>query len=130
VISPGEVVMVVVPERDPLTVEVKLSPQDIGQVRVGQPASLRFSAFNQRTTPELDGAVAFVSADVTQDPKTGGSFYTGRISVPDSEFGRLGEVKLVAGMPVEAFVKTSERSMISYLTKPMADQIARAFREK
>ena len=115
--------------QDPLTVEVKLSPQDIDQVRVGQMASLRFSSFNQRTTPELDGRVSFVSADITQDQKTGNSFYTGRISVSDSELMRLGEVKLIAGMPVEAFVKTSERNMISYLTKPMADQIARAFRE-
>lgn len=69
-------------------------------------------------------------ADVTQDQQTGSSFYAGRISVPDAELARLGEAKLITGMPIEAFVKTSERSMISYLTKPLADQIARAFREK
>ena len=75
-------------------------------------ASLWFSSFNQRTTPELDGRVSFVSADITQDQKTGNSFYTGRISGSDSELMRLGEVKLIAGMPVEAFVKATSRHTI------------------
>jgi HlyD family secretion protein len=77
-----------------------------------------------------DGAVSMISADVTQDQKTSAYFYTARVSVSEGELEKLGKLKLVAGMPVEAFVKTGDRSMISYLTRPMADQIARAFREK
>jgi HlyD family secretion protein len=130
VINAGEPIMMVVPESDALTVELKIEPKDIDQVHVGQPTALRFSAFNQRTTPEVDGAVSMLSADVTQDQKTNAYFYTARVSVSEDELAKLGPLKLVAGMPVEAFLKTGDRSMISYLTRPMADQIARAFREK
>jgi HlyD family secretion protein len=91
---------------------------------------LKFSAFNQRTTPEVDGTVSMVSADVTQDQKTNATFYTARVAVSEDELAKLGPLKLVAGMPVEAFVKTGDRSMMSYLVRPMSDQIARAFREK
>jgi HlyD family secretion protein len=91
---------------------------------------LRLSAFNQRTTPELNGQVSRVSPDVTTDQRTGQSYYTIRISMPASEVARLGDVKLIPGMPAEAFVQTGERTMISYLAKPLSDQLMRAFREK
>jgi HlyD family secretion protein len=130
VINAGEPIMMVVPETDVLTVELKIEPKDIDQVHIGQPAALKFSAFNQRTTPEVDGAVSMVSADVTQDQKTNASFYTARVSVSEDELAKLGPLKLLAGMPVEAFVKTGDRSIVSYLVRPMSDQIARAFREK
>ena len=130
VIMPGEPIMLVVPETDLLTVEAKIPPQDIDQVYLGQPASLRFSAFNQRTTPQLSGSVSTIAADVTQDQKTGASYYTIRISVADEEITRLEGRKLIPGMPVEAFIQTNERRVISYLIRPLRDQIARAFREK
>ena len=81
VITPGEPIMLIVPEADELTVEAKVAPQDIDQVRIGQEAVLRFSAFNQRTTPEINGEVSRVSADVTQDQQTGASYYTVRIAL-------------------------------------------------
>jgi HlyD family secretion protein len=130
VISPGEQIMLVVPQADALAVEAKIQPQEIDQVHLGQTAALRFSAFNQRTTPELNGTVSRISADISQDQKTGASFYTLRIMVPESELARLEGLKLVAGMPVEAFVQTNQRTVISYLVRPLHDQIARAFREK
>jgi len=131
VITPnGEPIMLIVPKADALTVEARIQPQDIDQVRLGQKAVLRFSAFNQRTTPELTGEVSRVSADVSQDPKTGASFYTIRIAVPEAELVRLNGLKLVPGMPVESFIQTGERTVISYLTKPLQDQIMKAWREK
>lgn len=130
VITAGEPIMYIVPESEALTVEVKMQPQDIDQVRFGQKALLRFSAFNQRTTPELNGTVTRISADVTQDQKSGASFYTVRIAVPEDEIARLEGNKLIAGMPVEAFIQTGERNVISYLVKPFSDQVMRAFREK
>ncbi len=130
VINPGEALMLVVPRADLLTVEAKIAPQDIDQVRIGHKAVLRFSAFNQRTTPELNGEVSRVSADITQDQKTGASFYTLRIAVADSELRRLNGLKLVPGMPVESFIQTGERTVISYLTKPLHDQFMKAWREK
>src|SRR5262245_65779382 len=102
--------MLIVPEADALSVEAKVSPQDIDQLRLGQSAGLRFSAFNQRTTPEISGTVSRVSADVSTDQRSGQSFYTVRIALPAEETARLGNnVKLVPGMPVEAFVKTYDR---------------------
>ena len=131
VITPnGEPIMLIVPEADLLTVEAKIAPQDIDQVRVGQKAVLRFSAFNMRTTPELNGSVSRVSADVSQDQKTGVTFYTIRIAVPEAELARLRGLKLVPGMPVDSFIQTGERTVISYLTKPLMDQIAKAWRER
>jgi HlyD family secretion protein len=122
--------MLIVPEDDKLVVEAKVQPQDIDQLHLGQTAVLRFSAFSQRTTPELNGSVTMVSADVSVDEKTQKSWYTIRVGVPAEELSRLGNVKLVPGMPVETFVQTSSRTVMSYLIKPMHDQITKAFREK
>jgi membrane fusion protein, type I secretion system len=130
VVSPAEPVMLIVPETDLLTVEAKVSPQDIDQIHVGQSASLRFTAFNQRTTPEIQGTVSRISADVTSDQRTGQTFYTARVSIIAEELARLGNVKLLPGMPAEIFARTYDRSVLSYFIKPLSDQIVRAFRER
>ena len=130
VVQPGETLMLLVPHSDALTVEARIPPQEIDRVRLGQPAGLRFSAFNQRTTPELSGQVSRISADISEDPKTGQSFYTVRVAVPESEIARLGDVTLIPGMPVEAFIRTDERTVLSFFLKPLDDQISRAFRER
>ena len=129
VIPAGEPIMFIVPNSDRLTVEAKVNPQDIDKVQVGQSATMRFTAFNFRTTPEILGNVTQVSADITTDQHTNQSFYTIRISLPPEQVARLGTVRLVPGMPVEAFVQTGERTVMSYLMKPLSDQINRAFRE-
>jgi membrane fusion protein, type I secretion system len=130
VISAGDAIMMIVPQADNLSVEAKVNPQDIDQLLIGQKTLLRLSAFNQRTTPELNGVVSRVSPDTTTDQRTGQSYYTIRVSMPPEEIARLGDVKLIPGMPVEAFVQTGDRTMLSYLAKPLHDQLMRAFREK
>jgi HlyD family secretion protein len=130
VITAGDPIMLIVPEADNLSVEVKVNPQDIDQLQLKQKAILRFSAFNARTTPEIEGVVTRISADTSTDQRTGQNYYTVRISMPPEQIQRLGEVKLLPGMPVEAFVQTGDRTMLSYLVKPLHDQIVRAFREK
>ena len=130
VVTAGEAIMLIVPEADNLTVEAKVSPQEIDQLQVGQKALLRFTTFNQRTTPEIYGTITRISADISTDQRTGLSYYTVRMGLPPEEVSRLGEVKLVPGMPVESFVQTGERTVISYLVKPLFDQLTRAFREK
>jgi HlyD family secretion protein len=130
VISAGDAIMMIVPQQDNLSVEAKVNPQDIDQLQIGQKTLLRFSAFNQRTTPELNGVVSRVSPDTTTDQRTGQSTYTIRVSMTPEEIARLGDVKLIPGMPVEAFVQTGDRTMLSYLAKPLHDQLMRAFREK
>ena len=107
-----------------------LEPKDIDMVALGQPVVLRYSAFNQRTTPELNGTVSRVAADTTNDQRTGQSYYLVRISMDAGELGKLGPVKLTPGMPVEAFIQTGERTLVSYLVKPLHDQLMRAVREK
>jgi HlyD family secretion protein len=130
VITAGDAIMMIVPQADALSVEAKVNPQDIDKLQIGQKCVLRLSAFNQRTTPELNGVVTRVSADVTTDQRTGQSYYTIRVSMPSEEVARLGDNKIIPGMPVEAFVQTGDRTMMSYLMKPLSDQFMRAFREK
>jgi HlyD family secretion protein len=130
VITAGDTLMLIVPQTDSLSVEARVNPQDIDKLMIGQKTVLRLSAFNQRTTPELNGEVSRVSADTATDQRTGQAYYTIRISLPPTEVARLGDVRLIPGMPVEAFVQTGERTMLSYLAKPLSDQFMRAFREK
>jgi HlyD family secretion protein len=130
VVQAGEAVMLIVPEADSLMVEARVSPHEIDQLHVGQAVVLRLVASNQRTTPELAGELVHIGADVvSQDEKAGGEgYFTVRIRLRDGELGRLEGLQLVAGMPVEAFIQTLPRSVASFLVKPLADQIARAFR--
>ncbi|MEA2898946.1 MAG: rane fusion protein type secretion system [Bradyrhizobium sp.] len=130
VITAGDAIMMVVPQADDLQVEARVDPKDIDKLQIGQKTLLRLSAFNQRTTPELNGLVTRVSPDVTTEQRTGQSYYTIRVSLPPKEVARLGDVKLIPGMPVEAFVQTGDRTMLSYLLKPLNDQLMRSFRER
>ena len=127
VIAPGETLMTVVPEGEDMVVEARLSPTDIDQVSIGQTARLRFSAFNQRTTPQIDGAVETVGAAATLDPATGQAYYLSTIRITDAA-GLAGK-HLVPGMPVEVFLTTGERSALSYLVKPFTDQMQKALKE-
>jgi membrane fusion protein, type I secretion system len=130
VINASDPIMLIVPEADHLMVEAHVDPKDIDQLRLGQEAALRFSAFNVRTTPEITGTLSQISADITTDERAGASYYTIRVAMDAEEIARLGDKMLVPGMPVEVFVKTGDRRVLSYLVKPMADQITRAFREQ
>jgi HlyD family secretion protein len=128
VIPPAQTIMEIVPDSDQLTVEAKISPADVDQIRIGQPAMLRFSAFNAQTTPEVEGSLVHVSAETTTDERSGMTYYTVRLDVDQQEMRRLGGLKLVPGMPVEAYIQTGERSLLSFITKPLRDQVNRAFR--
>lgn len=130
VIQPGATIMGVVPDTDALTAEIRIAPPEIDQLHVGQKAILRFLSFNQQTTPELNAELTLVSADVTTDPKTGANYYTARVKVAEADTTCLAGLKLMAGMPVEVFVQTSARTVISYLVRPIKDQVERAFRER
>lgn len=130
VIAPAEIVMLIVPVADKLMVEARVAPQDIDQVVVGQNASLHLSAFSRQTTPELNGVVRRVAADLTVDQSTGVGFYGVRLALPVDEIAKLNDVELTPGMPVEVFFSTSQRTILSYLVKPLTDQVERAFREE
>lgn len=130
VIGPAEQVMLIVPTQEALTIEVRIQPQDIDQIALGQTVFVRFSAFHHATTPEVLGKLTRVSADLTTDQRSGASWYTGKVAVSDEELKKLEGQRLLPGMPVEAYVRTADRTALTYLTKPLTDQIARAFREE
>jgi len=129
VLPPMETIMEIVPTQDALTIEARVSPYDIDQLSAGQHATLRFSAFNAQTTPQLNGRLETISAERITEEQTGQSYYKINVEVSERERKRLGSLKLVPGMPVEVFVQTRERSLLSYITKPLRDQFSRAFRE-
>lgn len=129
VIGSGQTILSLVPEDEEMMVEVRVSPTDIDQVTIGQPARLRLTAFNQRTTPEFVGQVTAMAAASTRDPASGRDFYLGTVEIT-SDLAPLGDKVLIPGMPVDVLLVTGERSALSYLLKPFADQMAKAFREE
>lgn len=128
VVRPAETIAEIVPQSDQLVFNGFVAPSDIDRVAVGQAARIRLSAFNQATTPELTGKVTFVSADPVTIEATGARLFRVRVALSQSE-ARLPEgIVLVTGMPAELFIETGSRSMLSFITKPLIDQFARAFR--
>lgn len=126
-IPAAQPILRIVPD-GPLAIEVRIAPADREQVRTGQKARIAFPALNRQMTPDVHGKVNFVSAETTEDPRTGQHYYSARVAIPHKEVKRLG-IGLVQGMPAEIYIETAPRSLLSFLTKPLADQFSRAFRE-
>jgi HlyD family secretion protein len=129
VIAPGADMMAIVPELDELVIDTHVRPEDIDQVSLGQTAQVRFPAFDLRTTPEINGEVIQVAADLTQPSKDMPPYFAVRVRLGSDQLKLLGANKLRAGMPAEAFIQTQERSPLSYFLQPLTDQIAHTFRE-
>jgi HlyD family secretion protein len=130
VVQAADPILYVVPISDELVVETRIRPQDIDQVWPGQPARLRFAAFNQRTTPEVAATVLRISPDALQDQATGETYYSAEITLAPEALDLLDGLTLIAGMPVDAFIQTGARSPLAYLVQPMTDFLARAWREQ
>lgn len=128
VIRAAEAVAYIVPQDRPLVIAAQISPLHIDEVHTGQPVRLVFPAFSSRTTPELNGTVAIISADALTDSSSNATYYRAEITLTTDEAARLGH-PLLPGMPVEAYVQTSPRTPLAYLIKPFTDYFARAFRE-
>ena len=128
VLRPADPVAFIIPQNRPLIITVQISPLHVDEVQVGQSVKLMFPAFSSRSTPELYGLLALVSADALKDQNTGATYYRAEISLSASEAERLGH-KLLPGMPVEAFIQTEARSPLAYLMKPLTDYFVHAFRE-
>jgi HlyD family type I secretion membrane fusion protein len=130
VIGPGEVVMEVVPSADQLILEGKVLPADIDRIAVGQRVGVKVHAFNSRSTPELTGALTYVSADATVDPKSDLSYFVVKATVPESELARLGDQRVQPGMQADLFIVTGERTFMGYLLDPLVDSFNMAWRER
>jgi HlyD family secretion protein len=129
VVRPAEPILYIVPSDSQLVIEAQVQTIDIDQIHAGQAATLRFSSFSSRRTPEVNGRIRTVSADVFTDEATGASYYLARIDINDGEMEKLDGLELVPGMPVEAFLRTADRTPLEFLTKPMTDYLSRAFIE-
>ncbi|KJS41327.1 HlyD family type I secretion periplasmic adaptor subunit [Roseovarius sp. BRH_c41] len=130
VIRPADPVLFVVPQDRPLVINARVDSIHVDKLFVGQEVTLRFSALDQRTTPELFGRVTQISADAFEDEATRASYYRAEIVLSEGEQARLPEgTALIPGMPVEAFIRTADRTPIAYLVKPFTDYLAKAFRE-
>jgi HlyD family type I secretion membrane fusion protein len=129
VIRPGEPIMELLPTSDQLIIEARISPHDIDTLRIGQEASLHFSALNARTTPQVAGTVTYISADRLVDQSSGQAFYTARLKITDELPREVPRDKIYPGMPVEAYISTGERTFFEYLVRPLMDSFSRAFRE-
>ncbi len=129
VVPPKETILTIIPVAGGHEFELQVPPESINTIYVGQVARIRFPSFDQRSTPELTGKISVISPDSVTDRATGRAFYRVEVVIPSEELIRLGASKLIPGMPVEAFLQTGERSILSFLTKPLIDQISHTFRE-
>ncbi len=130
VIKPADPVLFLVPQDRPLVIAAKVETIHVDQIFIGQEVTLRFPAFDSRTTPELKGRVVKLSADAFTDDRLGLSFYSSEIALLDGEIDKLPEgAVLIPGMPVQAFIRTNDRTPLAYLVKPFTDYFAKAFRE-
>ena len=130
VVRPGDQLLDIVPENDSLIIEAQVQPMDIDRVSAGLEADLHLSAFNARTTPVITGQVLTISADRLVDPNTRQPYYLARIQVNPADMPKLEGRTLQAGMPVEAMIKTGERTFFDYLMRPITDRLSQAFREE
>lgn len=130
VVAPGAVIGQIIPVDGLVTFELQIAPTDIDSLYAGQEVRLRFPAFNQRTTPELAGVLTGLSPSTIKDEITGMSFYRGQAQVAETELALLGDVHLLPGMPVEAFIGTADRTVATYLFQPVSEHLVRAFREE
>lgn len=130
VVRAGETVLEILPTGTDLIIEARVAPQDVDVVRTGQEANVRFSALNARTTPEVPAVVQYVSADSFVDPDTRIPYYLARLQISDDLPSPLTRDQIYAGMPVDTFIKTGDRTFFEYLARPITDSFSKAFREE
>ena len=111
-------------------IEARIDPQDVDQISAGQAATIKLSGLNQRVTPQLAGRLTTVSPDIAVDPQTQKPYYKVRFALAEGELAKLPDLTILAGMPVEAFVMTRDRTVMSFLLQPLTDQLAKTFREE
>ena len=129
IISPGETVMLIVPSLDEIIIEARVRPDDIDQISIGQAATMRFPAFDARKTPQVTAKIIQIAPDATQPNDNTPPYFAVRLKLAKDQIARLGDNKLVPGMPAEAFIQTRSRTPMSYLLQPLTDQIMHTFRE-
>ena len=129
VIRPGEAIMDIVPANQALIVEARIKTGDIDKLQIGQSTRIRLSAFAQADVPEASGQIFDISADALEDERTGEAYYKARVKLDTDQPVEVAALELVPGMPADLFVNTGERAVISYLSQPLSDRLAKTFIE-
>ncbi|MEM9247411.1 MAG: HlyD family type I secretion periplasmic adaptor subunit [Pseudomonadota bacterium] len=129
VIRPGVPILDIVPENQPLLVEARINTADIEKIYIGQASRIRLSAFDYADVPEVEGHIVGISADSLEDERTGQHYYLARVHLGEDQPADIAALDLVPGMPADLFVNTGERTMLSYLTQPINERLARTFVE-
>lgn len=129
VIAPGYTILDIVPEQEELVIDAEVSTMDIDRVSIGMLAEVRLTAFKQAVTPIIEGKVTNISADRVVDDKTGNQYYQAQVELTEDSLHKLSHLELKPGMPVEVMILTGERTLFSYMTKPITDAFAKAFIE-
>jgi HlyD family type I secretion membrane fusion protein len=129
VLRPGDVVLELVPIDESLAIEARVALRDVDNVRIGQRADIRFTAFDTRDTPVVEGVIDYISADALEDERTGQGFFKVKVEVPLSELALLGDRQLQPGMPADVVIKTGERTVLQYLAQPLSNALAKAWTE-
>ncbi|MEM8841154.1 MAG: HlyD family efflux transporter periplasmic adaptor subunit, partial [Pseudomonadota bacterium] len=130
VVRPAEPLLYIVPSDTDLLVDARVDPLHRDEVHPNQDVVLRFSAFNSRTTPEVFGKVKFISNDSLLDEATGMNYFSAEVELNPGEISKLPENEMIAGLPVEVYIQTGERTTLNYLMRPMTDYFSRALREE
>ncbi len=128
-VPPNQPILQIVPDRDTLIVTARVRPADVDQLRLGQPARVTFSGLDRQTTPDVSGTLIFISADLATDQHTGQTYYRIKVKLDAASLAGTHALALKPGMPAEVYVQTGDRSILSFIIKPMLDQIRNAFRE-
>lgn len=129
VLRAADPILYIIPQDRPLVVAARVATINVDEVHPGQEVVLRFSSFSSRTTPEIDGVLTRVSADILVDQATNIPYYRAEVTIPPEQIAKLKDLQLIPGMPVEVYIQTGERSPMAYLLKPLSDYFTRAFRE-
>ncbi len=129
VITPGEPILDIVPQKEELIISAQVSPMDIDRVQVGLLSEVRFSAFKQAVTPKMQGKLINLSGDRITDEKTGMPYYQAVIELTPDSYEKFGGLELLPGMPAEVLINTGERTVFEYLMQPVTNAFARAFIE-
>jgi HlyD family type I secretion membrane fusion protein len=130
VVSPGQAMMEVIPDKDSIIVEVQISPTDVGTVHPGDQVTLHVNSVDARLAPMIFGTLETITADRMTDQRTGMPYYKGRVTISPEQLARLGNVQLHSGMSVEAMIKSGEQTALQYALKPLLNRMHRAFKER
>ena len=128
-VTPGQPLLEIIPENEPLLVEMRVNPRDIDSIAAGSHTQVRLTAYNQRSRLPMEGTITYVAADQSVDEKSNSAFFVARAKLDPASLKANPDVRLYPGMPAEVLIIHESRRAIDYITSPVLESFNRAFRE-